>query len=80
VPGWSFSVGKIDASGDLLVVPIIASATPLAVTCPCLCVADEHDKGETWTAQVIAQASEFNPSGNGDTAHYPFARPIQALA
>jgi len=36
-------------------------------------VATSTDKGATWTAQVIAQASEFNPSGTGDTAHYPFA-------
>ena len=73
VPGWTFSVGKIDASRDLLVVPIIASVTPLAATCPCLGVATSTDKGATWTAQVIAQADEFNPSGTGDTAHYPFA-------
>jgi hypothetical protein len=73
VPGWTFSAGLFAASGDLLVVPIIASATPLAATCPCLGVATSTDKGATWTAQVIAQASEFNPSGTGDTAHYPFA-------
>ena len=73
VPGWTFSAGLFAASGDLLVVPIIASATPLATTCPCLGVATSTDKGATWTAQVIAQASQFNPSGTGDTAHYPFA-------
>jgi len=73
VPGWTFSAGLFAASHDLLVVPIIASVTPLAATCPCLGVATSTDKGATWTAQVIAQAGEFNPSGTGDTAHYPFA-------
>jgi hypothetical protein len=73
VPGWTFSSGKMDASGDRLVVPIIASVTPLGATCPCLGVATSTDKGATWTAQLIAQAGEFNASGAGDTAHYPFA-------
>ena len=73
VPGWTFSSGKIDASADMLVVPIIASVTPLGATCPCLGAATSTDKGATWTAQLIAQAGEFNSSGTGDTAHYPFA-------
>lgn len=71
VPGWTFSRGKIDASGDKLVVPIIASSTPLGATCPCLGVATSTDKGATWTAKLIAEAGEFDPSGTGDTAHYP---------
>ena len=45
VPGWTFSRGKIDASGDMLVVPIIASSTPLNAVCPCLAVATSTDKG-----------------------------------
>jgi hypothetical protein len=73
VPGWTFSSGKMDASHDVLVMPIIASVTPLGATCPCLGVATSTDKGATWTAQLIAEADEFNSSGAGDTAHYPFA-------
>lgn len=73
VPGWTFSRGKIDVSGDHLVAPIIASTTPLDATCPCLAVATSTDKGATWTAQLLAQAGEFNSSGSGDTARYPFA-------
>ena len=73
VSGWTFSSGKIDASGDALVVPFIASVTPVSATCPCLGVATSTDKGATWRAQLIAQAGEFNSSGTGDTAHYPFA-------
>jgi len=73
VPGWTFSRGKIDASGDMLVAPIIATSTPLPATCPCLGVATSTDKGATWTAQLLAEASEFNASGTGDTARYPFA-------
>jgi hypothetical protein len=73
VPGWTFSRGKIDAAGHMLVAPIIASATPLAATCPCLGVATSLDKGKTWTAQLLAQAPDFNSSGTGDTARYPFA-------
>ena len=73
VPGWTFSRGKIDASGNMLVAPIIASSTPLSATCPCLGVATSADKGATWTAQLLAEAGEFNPSGTGDTARYPFA-------
>jgi hypothetical protein len=73
VPGWTFSRGKIDASADMLVAPIIASRTPLDATCPCLGVATSTDKGATWAAQLLAQAGEFNSSGSGDTARYPFA-------
>jgi len=73
VPGWTFSRGKIDASGDTLVAPIIATSTPLPATCPCLGVATSTDQGATWTAQLLAEASEFNSSGTGDTARYPFA-------
>jgi hypothetical protein len=73
VPGWTFSLGKIDASADMLVAPIIASTTPLGATCPCLAVATSTDKGATWTAQLLAQAADFNSSGSGDTARYPFA-------
>jgi hypothetical protein len=73
VPGWTFSRGKIDASGDMLLAPIIASSTPVGATCPCLAVATSTDKGATWTAQLLAEASEFNSSGSGDTARYPFA-------
>jgi hypothetical protein len=74
VPGWTISTrGKMDASADMLVAPIIASATPLAATCPCLGVATSIDKGATWTAQLLAQAGQFNSSGSGDTARYPFA-------
>jgi hypothetical protein len=73
VPGWTFSRGKIDASADVLVTPIVASVTPLGATCPCLGVATSVDKGATWTAQLVAEAGEFNPSGTGDTARYPFA-------
>jgi hypothetical protein len=73
VPGWTFSLGKIDASGDMLVAPIIANSTPLVATCPCLAVATSTDHGATWNAQLLAQAGEFNPSGSGDTARYPFA-------
>jgi hypothetical protein len=57
----------------MLVAPIIASKTPLVATCPCLGVATSTDKGATWTAQLIAEAAEFNSSGSGDTARYPFA-------
>jgi hypothetical protein len=71
VPGWAFSRGKIDASGNKIVMPIIASTTPLGATCPCLGVATSADKGATWTAKLVAEADEFNPSGTGDTAHYP---------
>lgn len=74
VPGWAITTrGKMDASANKLVAPIIASATPLGATCPCLGVATSTDKGATWTAQLLAQAGEFNPSGAGDTARYPFA-------
>jgi len=73
VPGWTISRGKIDASGNMLVAPIIASSTPLGATCPCLGVATSTDKGATWSAQLLAEASEFNSSGSGDTARYPFA-------
>jgi hypothetical protein len=73
VPGWTISQGKIDVSGNKLVAPIIASSTPLAATCPCLGVATSTDKGASWTAQLLAQADEFNASGVGDTARYPFA-------
>jgi len=73
VPGWAFSLGKTDASGDMLVAPIIANSTPLVATCPCLAVATSTDHGATWNAQLLAQAGEFNPSGSGDTARYPFA-------
>jgi hypothetical protein len=74
VPGWTISTrGKMDASANKLVVPIIASSTPLGATCPCLGVATSTDKGSTWTAQLLAQAGEFNASGSGDTARYPFA-------
>jgi len=73
VPGWTFSRGKIDASADKLVAPIIASSTPLGAACPCLGVATSTDKGATWTAQLLAEAGEFNSSGAGDTARYPFA-------
>jgi hypothetical protein len=71
VPGWTFSRGKIDASGNRLVVPIIASSTPLDAACPCLGVATSTDRGATWTPRLIAEAGEFDPSGTGDTAHYP---------
>jgi hypothetical protein len=71
VPGWTFSRGKFDAAGDQLVVPMIASVTPLDATCPCLAVATSTDKGATWTAQLVAEADEFDASGSGDTAHYP---------
>lgn len=73
VPGWTFGGGKVDAAGDTLVRPFIASATPLGATCPCLGVAISTDKGATWTARLAAEADEFNPSGAGDTARYPFA-------
>ncbi|MFI5340711.1 MAG: sialidase family protein [Candidatus Methylomirabilales bacterium] len=73
VPGWTFSLGTLAASGNMLVAPIIASKTPLAATCPCLAVATSIDKGKTWTAQLVAEAAAFNPSGSGDTARYPFA-------
>jgi hypothetical protein len=73
VPEWTISQGKIDASGDKLVAPIIASSTPLGASCPCLGVATSTDKGATWTAQLLAQAGQFNSSGSGDTARYPFA-------
>lgn len=72
VPGWTFSSGNVDASGDHLVAPIIASASPLAATCPCLGVATSVDKGATWSAKLVAQSSAFNSSGTGDTARYPF--------
>jgi hypothetical protein len=36
-------------------------------------VATSTDKGATWTAQLLAQTGEFNSSGSGDTARYPFA-------
>jgi hypothetical protein len=71
VPGWTFTRGKIDASGNKLVVPIIASTTPLDATCPCLGVATSTDKGANWSADLIAEADEFNANGMGDTAHYP---------
>lgn len=73
VPGWTISQGKIDVSGNKLVAPIIASSTPFAATCPCLGVATSTDEGASWTAQLLAQAGEFNSSGAGDTARYPFA-------
>jgi hypothetical protein len=74
VPGWTMTTsGTIAASGDKLVAPIIASSTPLGATCPCLGVATSTDKGATWTAQLLAQTSQFNASGAGDTARYPFA-------
>lgn len=73
VPGWTFSSGKVDAVGDLLVAPIIASRTPLTATCPCLGVATSTNRGATWSARLIAQSSAFNSSGTGDTARYPFA-------
>jgi hypothetical protein len=73
VPGWTFSRGKVDVSGDKLVAPIIASSTPLGAACPCLAVATSTDKGATWTAHLLSQAGEFNSSGSGDTARYPFA-------
>jgi hypothetical protein len=74
VPDWTISTrGKIDASANMLVAPIIASTTPLNGTCPCLAVATSTDQGATWNAQLLAQAGEFNASGSGDTARYPFA-------
>ena len=73
VPGWTFSNGKLDAAGDLLVMPIIATSTPVQATCPCLGVATSTNKGATWSAKIIAQASQFNSSATGDTARYPFA-------
>jgi len=73
VPGWTFSSGKLDAVGDLLVMPIIATSTPVQATCPCLGVATSINRGATWSAQIIAQASDFNASATGDTARYPFA-------
>lgn len=74
VPGWTVTTrGTMAASGSKLVVPIIASSTPVAATCPCLGAATTTDKGATWTAQLLAQAGQFNPSGSGDTARYPFA-------
>jgi hypothetical protein len=73
-PGWAVTtVGKIDASADKLVAPIIASSTPDGATCPCLGVATSTDQGATWTAQLLADAGAFNASGAGDTARYPFA-------
>ena len=73
VPGWTFSTGKLDAAGDVLVMPIIATSTPLQATCPCLGVVTSRNRGATWSPRIIAQASEFNSSGTGDTARYPFA-------
>jgi hypothetical protein len=73
VPGWTITRGKIDASANQLVAPIIASSTPLGATCPCLGVATSTDRGATWAAQLIADAGEFDSSGAGDTARYPFA-------
>jgi hypothetical protein len=73
VPGWTFSAGPLAAAGDLMVTPIIATLTPLQATCPCLGVATSTDRGATWSAQIFAQASEFNSSAAGDTARYPFA-------
>jgi len=74
VPGWTITTrGKIDASANKLVAPIIASSTPLGAPCPCLAVARSTDQGATWTAQILAQSGQFNASGAGDTARYPFA-------
>lgn len=74
VPGWTITTrGTMAASGSKLVAPIIAGSTTLGATCPCLGVATSTDKGATWTAQLLAQAGQFNPSGTGDTARYPFA-------
>ncbi|MEV4620587.1 hypothetical protein AB0J74_17995 [Asanoa sp. NPDC049573] len=74
VPGWTITTrGKIDASRSRLVAPIIASSAPFAATCPCLAMATSTDEGKSWTARLVAEAGEFNPSGAGDTARYPFA-------
>lgn len=74
VPGWTIGTrGKIDASGNKLVAPFIATNTPINATCPCLAVATSTDQGATWTAQLVAGSGDFYPSGTGDTARYPFA-------
>src|SRR5205823_11903840 len=54
--------------------PFVATATPIAgAVCPCLAYATSIDYGKTWSAQLVAQATQFNSTVTGDTARSPFS-------
>jgi hypothetical protein len=75
LPGWTVgSVGVMNAAAGMLGAPFIASSTPIAGTvCPCLGYATSVDYGKTWSAHLVAQASQFNSTTTGDTARTPFS-------
>jgi hypothetical protein len=73
--GWTVStVGVMNAASGILGAPFVASASPIpGVVCPCLGYATSVDYGKTWTAKLVAQASQFNNTITGDTARSPFS-------
>ena len=75
LPGWTVSrVGVMNAASGVLGAPFVATATPIAgAVCPCLAYATSIDYGKTWSAQLVAQATQFNSTVTGDTARSPFS-------
>ena len=75
VPGWTVStVGVMNASYGVLGAPFFATASPVpGAICPCLAYATSVNNGQTWSAQLVAQASQFNSDVTGDTARSPFS-------
>jgi hypothetical protein len=73
--GWTVgAVGVMNANSGILGAPFTASASPIAGTvCPCLGYATSLDHGKTWSAQLVAQAAQFNSTTTGDTARTPFS-------
>ena len=75
LPGWTVSgVGVMNAAHGVLGAPFAANATPIAgPVCPCLGYATSLDYGKTWSAQLVAEADQFNSNVSGDTARSPFS-------
>jgi|SRR5579862_2073438 len=75
LPGWTVgSVGVMNAASGVLGAPFTASNTPITgAACPCLGYATSVNFGKTWSAHLVAQASQFNSTTTGDTARTPFS-------
>lgn len=75
LPGWTVTrVGVMNAAFGVLGAPFVATASPVEGSlCPCLGYATSTDHGKTWTAQLVAEADQFNNTVTGDTARSPFS-------